>query len=109
MLVSFTHNWIAEMVERIQSVASKHIHDREQRQTMKTRYLTTMINMLHFAAFYTSLPSQLVQVKPTVAYLEKRMTVFHEYTPQRHHAAFKICTTYAETNATCGRTYIVCC
>ena len=33
---------------------------------------------IHFAAFSKSLPSQFVQVKPTVAYL-KKMTGFHEY------------------------------
>ena len=59
-----------------------------------------------------------------MAYLEKRMTGFHEYTPQRPHAAFKlrvrrnICATYAEqmlraagigNEATVHCVMIVCC
>ena len=50
---------------------------------MKTRYLTAMIILLQISK---SLPSQFVQVKPTMSYLEKGMTGFHKYTPQRPHA-----------------------
>ena len=45
-------------------------------------------NYDHFVALSKSLSSQFVQVKPTIAYLEKGMTGFHEYTPQRPHAKF---------------------
>ena len=51
-----------------------------------------------------SLPSHFIQVKSTVAYLEKGMSGFYEYIPQQPHAAFEvhICrgifTTYGEMN-----------
>ena len=41
------------------------------------------------ATFSKSLPSQFVHVKPTVAYPEKGMTGFHEYTPQLPHAEMR--------------------
>ena len=54
---------------------------------MKTRYLTAMIILLQISK---SLSSQFVQVKPTMSYLEKGMTGFHKYTPQRPHAEIRV-------------------
>ena len=69
-------------------MATKRAYDRAE--TNDEDVTLDCYNYDHFVTFSKSLPSQFVQVKPTVAYLDKGMTGFHEYTPQRRHAEIRV-------------------
>ena len=69
MPVPFACNWIAKMTwqRETQSVAAKRAYDREQRQTMKTRYLATIFYM-YISLHFQSLPYQFIQAKSMLKY-----------------------------------------
>ena len=95
-LISLATGSLKIMAERNAECSSK-TRVRQGAETNDEDVTLDCYNYDHFVASSKSLFCQFVQVKPTMAYLEKGMTGFHEYTPQRPHAEIcvgrKICAT----------------